>query len=30
VIVRRGGLEVTRFSGTLDVTAILAAIDGAS
>ncbi len=30
VIVRRGGLEVARFSGTLDVTAILAAIDGAS
>ena len=30
VVVRRGGLEVARFSGTLDVTAILAAIDGAS
>ncbi len=30
VVVRRGGLEVARFSGTLDVTAILAAIDGGS
>ena len=28
VVVRRGGVEVARFSGTLDVTAILASIDG--
>ena len=28
VVVRRGGIEVARFTGTLDVTAILASIDG--
>ncbi len=29
VVVRRGGVEVARFTGTLDVAAILASIDGA-